>query len=149
MLAVLTTTQEIVMSTSFAPSTLLRSALIADAVASGGMGLLLGAAAGPLSGLLGLPQPLLLGAGLVCLAWAAITGWLGRRATLSRGVVWSVIILNVLWVTESAFLLISGWVSPTMLGNAFVLVQALLVAGFTEAQYLGLKKSEKAEMAAA
>jgi hypothetical protein len=137
------------MSATFAPSALLRTALIIDAVASGAMGLLLAAASGPLSGLLGLPQPLLLGAGLVCLAWAAITGWLGRRSTLSRGVVWAVIILNALWVAESAFLLISGWVSPTMLGNVFVIGQALLVAGFTEAQYLGLKRSGKEQLAAA
>jgi hypothetical protein len=144
-----TSTKEIVMSVSFVPSRLLKAALAIDAIASGGMGALLAAGSGPLSGLLGLPQPLLLTAGLVCLAWAAVTGWLARRATLTRGAVWAVIALNVLWVLESTVLLISGFVSPTILGTAFVILQAVLVAGFTDAQYLGLRRSEKAGLAMA
>ncbi len=53
-------------------SMLLRVALLGDAAASGGMGLLLTAAASPLASLLALPEPLLRGAGLVLLPYA---GW--------------------------------------------------------------------------
>lgn len=128
-------------SSHLAPSPLLRSALLIDAVASGGIGLLLIAGATPLSGFLGLPQPLLLGAGIVCCGWAAVTGWLSRRAALQPGIIWLVIALNAVWVIESALLLLSGWVSPTATGHAFVIALGLLVAGFAEAQYLGLKRS--------
>jgi hypothetical protein len=51
--------------------TLLRRALLADAIISGGTGALMALAAGPLSGLLGLPAGLLLWAGIVLLPFAA------------------------------------------------------------------------------
>lgn len=53
-------------------STLLRAALLGDAAASGGMGLLLTAATHPMASLLALPEPLLRGAGLVLLP---LPGW--------------------------------------------------------------------------
>jgi len=49
--------------------------------------------------------------------------------------------LNTAWVAESTLLLLGGWVNLTGLGYAFVLFQALVVAGFAEAQYLGLRRS--------
>lgn len=137
------------MSATLSPSPLLRAALLIDAAASGGMGLLLTAGSGPLAGLTGLPHQLLIGAGLVCLAWSAIILWLGRRETLPSGWAWAVIALNAVWVVESALLLASGWVSPTTLGTAFVILQAALVAGFAEAQFIGLRRSRQAAPAAA
>ena len=55
----------------FRPSTLLRYALIGDAVASGATGLLMAGGSGLLAGLLGLPEELLRVAGLVLLPYAA------------------------------------------------------------------------------
>ena len=126
---------------SFPPSTLLRYALIGDAVASGATGLLMAAGAGFLTGLLGLPEPLLRSAGLVLLPYAAVIGYLGTRTTLSRGAVWTVIILNALWVVDSLALLLGPSLSPTALGYAFVLFQAVVVLVFAEAQYFGLRRS--------
>ncbi len=137
------------MSATLSPSPLLRAALAIDSVASGLMGLGLTFAAGPLSILLGLPQPLLLGVGLVCLGWAGITGWLARRATVRRNAIWAVIALNAIWVVESLLVAFGGWVTLTGIGLAFVLLQALAVAVFAEAQLIGLRRAGGEVLAAA
>lgn len=129
------------MPTFFPPSPFLRFALIGDAIASGGTGLLLAGGAGFLTSILGLPEPLLRYAGFFLLPYAAFVGYVGTRVTLSRGMIWAIIIANALWATKSILLLFGGWVSPTTLGTAFVVVQALVVAGFAEAQWIGLRKS--------
>lgn len=126
---------------SFTPSTLLRYALVGDAVASGATGLLMAAGAGFLTELLGLPEPLLRAAGLVLLPYAALVAYLGTRAVLSRGAVWTVIIVNGLWVIDSLALLLGPSLTPTALGYAFVLFQAVVVLVFAEAQYFGLRRS--------
>ncbi|MFL9499432.1 hypothetical protein ACJMQP_05170 [Rhodopseudomonas palustris] len=126
------------------PSTLLRSALQADAVVSGAMALLLSLAAGTLSRLLALPQPLLLETGLFLIGYAALVGWLGTRSVLLRALVLIVIGGNALWTLASAALLLSGAVTPNALGIAFVLMQATAVGIFAELQFIGLKRSDAA-----
>jgi hypothetical protein len=138
-----------IMPHSFQPSPLLRYALIGDALASGATGLLLAGGAGFLTGLLGLPEQLMRYAGLFLLPYAAVVGFVGTRATVSRGAVWTIIAANAVWVLESLLLLVGGWVSPTSLGIAFVAAQALVVAAFAEAQFIGLRKSPSASLAEA
>jgi hypothetical protein len=125
---------------------LLRLALLGDAAASGATGLLLAAAAAPLSGLLGLPEGLLLVAGLVLLPYAAAVAWLGSRAAPSRGLVRAVVAVNLVWVVDSLLLLAFGpafaGLVPTALGVAFVLAQAAVVAGFAAAQWVALRRAE-------
>jgi hypothetical protein len=121
-------------------STFLRRALMLDAVASGGAGLLMIAGAGLLEGLLGLPAALLRGAGLVLVPYVAFVIWTGSRETISRPAVWAIIAANVLWAAASGLLLVSGWVAPTGLGYAFVIGQALVVAVLGELQYMGLRR---------
>jgi hypothetical protein len=58
--------------------------------------------------------------------------------------VWVVIIANALWVVDSLWLLVSGWVSPTALGVAFVLAQAAAVAVLTELEYIALRRASLA-----
>ena len=128
------------------PSTFLRYALLGDALASGATGLLAFAGADALANLLGLPQPLLRYAGLVLLLYAIFVGWLGRRASIPRGAVWAVVVMNALWAADSMALLASGWVAPTMLGAAFVIVQALVVAGFAAAQAYGAGPNASARL---
>ncbi len=128
------------MSSSFQPSPLLRYALIGDALASGATGLLLAGGAGFLTGLLGLPEQLMRYAGLFLLPYAAVVAYVGTRATVSSGAIWVIIAVNAIWVIESIMLLIAGWVAPTTLGVAFVAAQALVVAAFAEAQFIGLRK---------
>ncbi len=119
-------------------SSLLRQALLADAAASGAVGVLLVPGAGMLAPLLGLPSGLLLAAGLLMLPWAGFVFWLARQAQPRRRLAWAVVWLNALWVAESLLLLASGWVQPTLLGTMFVLAQALAVAALAAAQALGL-----------
>ncbi|WP_234713412.1 hypothetical protein [Rhodopseudomonas palustris] len=126
------------------PSTLLRRALQADALVSGAMALLLSLAAGPLSRLLALPQPLLLETGLFLIGYAALVGWLGTRTVLPRALVLIVIAGNALWTLGSVALLLSGSVAPNALGIAFVLLEATVVGIFAELQFIGLKRSEAA-----
>lgn len=117
----------------------LRTVLLADAAASLACGLLMAGASSILSPLLGLPAPLLLGAGLVLLPWSALVFWLARRAALPRGAVWAVVVLNAIWVIESVALVAGGFVAPTPLGIGFVLAQALAVVALAGLQVVGLR----------
>ncbi len=119
----------------------LRLALLGDAAATGATGLLLAAAAGPLAPLLGLPEPLLRGAGLVLLPYAAAIAWAGARAAPPRWAVRAAATLNLVWTADSLLLLILGPVSPAAPGVAFVLAQALVVLGFAVAQWTALRRA--------
>jgi hypothetical protein len=123
--------------------TFLRRALGIDAIASGALGLLMLVTAQPLSALLGLPTTLLSGAGVALLPWAAWVGWLASRPMPPRLQVWFVIALNVVWVIESAILLIGDSVQPTSLGIAFVIAQAAAVGVFAELQYFGIRRTTR------
>jgi len=118
----------------------LRLALLADALVSGATGLLAFAGAGILDGLLGLPAELLRYAGLSLIPYAAIVAYVGTRPNVSHAAVWAVIAFNALWSIDSIVLLVSGYVAPAALGYAFVIFQAVVVAGFAGLQYVGLRK---------
>ena len=130
-------------------SNFLRRALILDALASGATGLLMIAGAGLVEGLLGLPAALLRGAGLVLVPYVAFVIYAGTRETISRSAVWMIIVANVAWAAASTLLLASGWVSPTALGYAFVIAQAVVVALLGEVQYMGLRRGLRGPIATA
>jgi hypothetical protein len=139
--------KEITMST-IVNSRLLRGSLLADGLVSGAMGLLLLAGGGLLAGLLGLPEPLLLGAGLVLLPFAAAVLWLGREPLANLAGVKAVIGVNIAWVASSVLILVAGWIAPSGLGIAFVVAQALAVAVLGELQYLGWRRVSRRTAAA-
>jgi hypothetical protein len=120
----------------------LRYALLADALASGATGLLMIVGADLLEGLLGLPTALMREAGLVLVPYVAFVAWIGTRETISRPAVQAIIAMNALWVVGSVLLLVSGYVSPTVLGYAFVIAQAVVVGVFAELQFIGLRRSQ-------
>jgi hypothetical protein len=122
-------------------SPLLRQALVADATTSAAFGLMMLIGAGSLSGIFGLPEMLLRIAGLVLLPYAAFIGWLGLREQIQKPIAWAVVLGNALWVVDSLLLLVSGWVSPTSAGYAFVIAQALVVLMYAEFQIVGLRRS--------
>ena len=128
----------------FANWSLLRLALAADAAASGAMGILLAAAAEPLTAWFGLPLPLLRAVGLLLIPYAAVLVYLATRATTLRLPAQLIVAGNVLWVVGSGALLVSGLVAPTPLGTAFVIAQALIVAILAELQVMGLKRQRLA-----
>ena len=123
------------------PSLFLRRALIADAIFSGVAALGFTFGAGAFASLFNLPQALLLETGLFLIAYAAFVGWLGARQTVMKALVWIVIVGNAAWTLGSIALLLSGSVSPNMLGTAMVVAQAIATGVFAELQYVGLRKS--------
>jgi hypothetical protein len=135
--------------TLIVPSTLLRRALVLDALASGGTGALTAAGAGILAAFCNVPEPLLAYSGLSLLPFAAVVGLLARRDVLPAAIVWAIIAYNALWSIDSIVLLLSGWVAPNAFGYAFGIGQALVVAILAECQYMGLIRSRAAASAVA
>ncbi|WP_439597892.1 hypothetical protein [Falsiroseomonas sp.] len=118
---------------------MLKLALLGDAAACAGSGLLLALGAGWLAAPLNLPEPLLRGAGLFLIPWAGLVALLGLAAAPRRGAVLAIIALNTLWVLESLGLAIGAFgLAPSPLGQAFVLAQAAVAAAFTLLQVLAL-----------
>jgi uncharacterized protein YjeT (DUF2065 family) len=123
------------------PSLFLRRAIQFDAVFSGISAVLLTFGAGLLAPLLNLPEALLRESGLFLIAYAALVGWLGTRPTMPRPLVMMVIAGNAAWTLASIALLFSGAVTPNLLGEVFVALQAIAVGAIAELQYIGLRRS--------
>ena len=123
------------------PSQLLRRALLADAIFSGvsAVGLTLGA--GAFAALLNLPEALLRESGWFLIAYTALVGWLGTRASVPKALVVLVVVGNAAWTLASIALLFSGAVSPNLLGQVFIVAQAIATGVFAELQFIGLRKS--------
>ena len=123
------------------PSLFLRRALLADAIFSGVSAVLLTAGAGMLAPLFDLPEALLRETGLFLIAYAAFVGWLGTRPSVPKILVSIVIAGNAAWTLGSIALLLSGAVTPNLLGEIVVAAQAMATGAFAELQYIGLRKS--------
>lgn len=113
----------------------LRRGLQLDGIASGLCGVLLLAAASPISALMGLADPSiarLLGAFLMIYAAALLYN--AARATVSRREAVAAVVLNAGWVLGSALVILAGPLTPV--GNvaaaaAVVLFAVLEVVGLT------------------
>ncbi len=131
------------------PSLFLRRAIQADAVVSGAMALLLIAGAGMLAPFLNLPEAFLRNTGFVLVVYAALVGLLGTRGMMLKAAVWAVIAVNAMWTADSIVLLMSGWLSPNLLGQAFIVMQAIAVGtlrSFSSSAYArALRLSQSAE----
>jgi hypothetical protein len=125
-------------------SLFLRLALSADAVVSGTTAVAIWALAEPLEAWLGVPATLLRYAGMSLLPFVAVVAYLATRESVTRAAIWAVIACNAMWAVDSIVLLFTAWVEPTLLGYAFVVGQALIVAGFAEMQFIGLRRSQVA-----
>lgn len=119
----------------------LRNALNADALISGAAALLMMGGASLLSPFLELPASLLFWAGLALVPFVAMLVVVARRETVSRLVLIDIIAINALWVVGSFALLLSGMVSPNLLGILFVAAQAVTVGLFAELQFIGLRRA--------
>jgi hypothetical protein len=121
----------------------LRRSLQLDGVASGLCGVLLLAAAGPVSARMGLAGPgiaRIVGALLVLYAAALL--WSGARATVSRGEALAAVVLNAAWVAGSAELILTGPLTP--LGNVAVAAVAAAVLLFAVLEAVGLARLRQA-----
>ena len=128
--------------TTLNASPLLRRALLADGLMGIACGSLLILLNSWYANLLALPGDLLLAAGLTLLPLGLFLMWLGSQETVSRRLVWVVLAINAMWAIDSLVLLFSGWISPNLLGQVFVIGQAALVLLFLELELIGLKRSE-------
>jgi hypothetical protein len=110
-----------------------------DAVASGGLGVLLLAVGWALEGPLGLPMELSAGAGAFLLLWTAALLLVSRHSAMSRTAVAEVIAINALWVVSSLAVMLLH--DLTAIGVAFVVAQAAAVGLFAELQLTALRKA--------
>lgn len=103
----------------------LRGILAFDAVTCGVMGAVLSLASGPVSRLTGLPTQLVMITGLALLPITIVIALVAWRPGAAG--VRIVVLGNALWVCASLAVLAAP-IEPTVLGTAFVLAQAAVVA---------------------
>ena len=121
-------------------STFLKRILVLDAASCLGMGAALVIGEGALSGLTGLSEPLLVGAGYLLIPLGLFIGWLGTRTAAHAALVWLVIVGNVGWTLESLFVAFAA-AGITGLGSLFVAGQGAAVLALAALEYVGLQRS--------
>jgi hypothetical protein len=121
-------------------TSLLRRALVIDALMTGATGLLLVIAGGWLAPLLDVPEPLLRYSGIVLLPFAIVVALVARQDAVARAGVVAIIIVNIAWVAASAWLVLGDRIQPNALGYAFIVMQAIAVAAFAEFQFVALRR---------
>lgn len=126
--------------THTAPEGLLRSALRLDAVVTGLNGAAYLAAAPLLDDLLGLSAELLRGVGAFLLGYAVAVWLVGARVRPSTAAVEAVVVLNGVWAVGSVAVVLTGLFTPTTVGAVWLVLQALVVAGFAALQLAGLRR---------
>jgi hypothetical protein len=122
-------------------SSLLTRALQADATFSGISAAMLSLGAGEFAPLLNLPETLLREAGLFLIVYAAFVGWLGMRASFPKILAAAVVAGNAAWTLSSITLIFSGTVTPNLLGEIVLAMQAIIVGVLAEIQFIGLRRS--------
>ena len=118
-------------------------ALRLDAVVTAANGAAYLVAAGPLSELLGLSAPLLRIAGAGLLAFAAVVWLVASAERMARPAPATIIALNAVWAIGSVAAVLADLGTPTTVGAAWMIAQALVVAGFAELQLTGLRRAER------
>jgi hypothetical protein len=134
-------TRKTLMTPMIMPSLFLRRALLADTIFSGVGAVMFSLAASELAPLFNLPEALLLETGLFLIAYTALVGWMSTRQSLPRILVGIVVVGNAAWTLASIALLFSGAVTPSLLGEAAVVAQAIATGMLAELQYIGLRRS--------
>jgi hypothetical protein len=126
-------------TTTTAPTPLLRTALRLDAVVSGLNGAAYLLIAGPLSDLLGLSAGVLRAVGIFLLVYAAAVWLVGVRPVAPA--VRVVITGNLLWSAGSIAVVVADLGTPTTIGAVWLVLQAIVVAGFAALQIAGLRRA--------
>jgi hypothetical protein len=121
----------------------LKLVLTADALSCLGMGAVLMAAAAPLADLSGLSGGLVSGAGLALLPVGLFMLIVARREAVAPIFVYAIIAGNALWIAES-LVLAANAPRITIIGTAFVLAQAAIVAVLTALETTGVMRARQA-----
>lgn len=128
------------MTTTTVPTpSLLRLALRADALVSGLNGAAYLLLTGPLSELLGLSAGVLQAVGVFLLVYAAAVWLVGSRPVAPA--VRVVITGNLLWSAGSIAVVVADLGTPTTIGAVWLVLQAVVVAGFAILQLAGLRRA--------
>lgn len=122
-------------------SPFLRNVLYADAAISGAAGLLMIVGAPTLGPLLELPVDLLRWAGVLLVPFVAMLILVARRSSVPRLALFDIVALNGAWVIASVGILLSGAVSPNVIGYAFVIAQAIAVAALAALQFTAWRQA--------
>ena len=128
----------------FAHPRFLSRVLLVDAIATGATAILLLAGAELLQPLLQLPVALLRGAGLFLVPFVACVAALSRMRRVPPRAMAAVVAINAAWVVASIWLVVGGPFQPSVLGTAFVLMQAAAVAVFADLGWFGLRAARRA-----
>ncbi|MGW4797678.1 hypothetical protein ACWEPC_35185 [Nonomuraea sp. NPDC004297] len=121
----------------------LRLTLAADAVVTGGNGLVYLAFAGPVGTLLGPDTGLLRGIGAFLLAYGVAVAVLAARRDISPAGTRVVIAMNIVWTLGSIAAVVTGAAGLTTVGAVWAIAQALVVAVFAELQITGLRRTRR------
>ena len=119
----------------------LRRLLWLDAATGVATGLLQLLLADHLAALLGLPVALLVASGWALFGYVALISFIATGAVIPRALVGLLIVANGLWVLGCLVLLFGPLVAPTLLGKAFIGLQAVAVGLLAELQWFGLRKA--------
>jgi hypothetical protein len=117
----------------------LRHVLLADSascVATGAVQVLL---TGALAELTRIPAPLLMGTGLFLIAYAALAAFIATRDPVPRAFVWLFVAGNFGWAAACVALLAASPLHPSMIGEGWIVAQAVTVVVLAELQWAGLR----------
>ena len=117
----------------------LKRVLLMDAASCLGLGALLLIAAGALSGLFGIDSRVLQLAGAILVPTGLFMAWTALRVPIAPVLVALIILGNILWVVES-FLFLGQQPGATAIGQAFVIAQAVAVAGLAALETVGIMR---------
>jgi len=81
--------------------------------------------------------------GVGLLLWAALAFWISTRPQPSRGLVFTIIEGNLLWVLATIILLVSGWLPFSTTGNWAIAIVADVVGLLALLQYVGWRRLTK------
>jgi hypothetical protein len=120
---------------------LLRYTLRGDALITIITGTICLADAQPLAALLGIQPPMALEIlGAVLVLYGAFLFYTAAQAQLSRRIVSAAIALDLIWVIDSAILLMAGWLPLTSAGLWTIGLIAAAVAVVAELKFFGLRR---------
>ncbi|MBC7954489.1 MAG: hypothetical protein H7Y33_01295 [Cytophagales bacterium] len=122
-------------------SSFLRRVLLADAAVSLAAGAVMVLGGAWLQGLLQLPALLLVPSGLSLFGYAALLGWLARRASVRRDAVWLLVVGNLAWAVACLAIAAGVAFAPSVLGQAFLGAQVIAVLVFAELQFMALRRA--------
>jgi hypothetical protein len=122
------------------PRTMVRLALKLDAVVTGANGLAYLAAASLLDSPLGISAGVLRGVGAFLIVFAIGVWVAGSRPTISTAAVKAIVTANAIWAADSVIVAIAGWGSPTPGGTVWIVLQAIVVAGFAALQAWAVRR---------